>query len=174
MRNSGRSSRKQLDALGQRYRDIANKLPPQAEEWHREMARQAYADHQELLSGTTKTAQLRKDGNPFAKSPFKGGRRSGQKRVARPQLPINEQTGRLKRGLFLQESLFIGQQSIAIGSVAPYAKYILDPRGTRKMIGRGLMTGHAFSMTTPGEIELRWRARHKIFNDRFRRGIQSK
>ena len=171
-----RKAKSRLDAyriLAERYRDIATKLPDDAIEWHRELGRQAYSDlKDDLLTGSTKTKQLRKEGHPFAKSAFRAGKNSKKKRVSRPQLPINEQTGRLRRGLFLQETLLIGMQSISIGSAAPYAKFILDPRGTKKMIGRGVMTGHLFGMTTPGEIERRWRSRKKIFNDRFRRGIR--
>lgn len=164
-------------ALANRYRDIATKLPADAEEWHRELARDAYRDHQELLSGKTSKKELRRLRYPFAKAQVtgeKGGKGRGGRRAkgAHPSLPINEHTGRLKRNLFLQENLLIGLQSFSMGSTAPYARFIFDPRGTKKMIGRGLMTGHIFGLTTPGEIERRWRSRKRIFNDKFKSRIR--
>jgi hypothetical protein len=161
--------------LADKYRRIAVQLPADAEVWHKEIAKAAYDDLKgELLTGKVPTKQLRKEGHPFAKNRLKkaGAQKKGLL-AARALLPINRQSGRLLGELYLYESLLIGLQSFELASAAPHAKYILDPRGTKKMMGRGVMTGHLFGLTEPGEIERRWRARKKIFNNKFIRKMEN-
>lgn len=161
--------------LADRYRKIAVQLPKDAEVWHKEIAKEAYRDlKDDLLTGKTSSRQLRKEGHPYAKNRLKkaGAQKKGLM-AARPLFPINRQSGRLLGGLYLYESLLIGLQSFELASAAPHAKYIMDPRGTRKMLGRDVMTGHLFGRTTPGEIERRWRARKKIFNNKFIRKMEN-
>ena len=116
---------------------------------HEEIALAGLDDGKELTSGTTSTAQLRRLGHPFARR-LLSGQFGGRSRGFLKPLPINEQSGRLKAGLFLIHSRRNGNQTFDLGSSAPYSKYILSPLGTSKMVGRGFWA----------EISKRWKARN--------------
>ena len=89
------------------------------------------------MSGNIKTVTLKKAGHPFG---HKRGRKWSQNRRVRlsaggafPKLPINEQTGKLKRNTRLHRTRFGGK----VSSNADYAKFILAEDGTRRMVARG-------------------------------------
>ena len=83
------------------------------------------------LSGTVSTKELARLGHPFGRT--RGGRKRGRVR----NLPINEQTGKLKRSLSRKRLDLASKITYEVGFTAPYSKYILNPSGTRKMVGRG-------------------------------------
>lgn len=94
---------------------------------HQELA-QAMVRHAKLLtSGSTKTGMLRYLDHPFA-------RRHG--RAKQPLLPINRQSGRLHRSIRTRSLRSKGEDVFLFQFTAPYAKYVLSPRGTRTMLPR--------------------------------------
>lgn len=125
---------------------------------HREfVVREAEAFKREILSGPITTKELRRMGHPFARkrmsrrgferTAMKGGQRLSVKMrhgvvptvgIAIPRLPINKQSGRLRSGVRLNPvSTHPLSYEIGVGQV-PYAKYILSPKGTKKMVPRGV------------------------------------
>lgn len=130
---------------------------------HREMAEDVSEHVDPLLSGGVKTKTLRALGYPYAKdfkrlaqpvefeiggvraTKFMNVSRRGISRARRkkvgfkgsaPLLPINEQTGRLKRGKRLVR---VGGYSQAFDLKfvgVSYSPFILSKHGTRKMVGR--------------------------------------
>ena len=115
-----------------------------------EIAKTVTAD---LLSGTTTTKELRNAGHPFARRKLsrRGYSRTSEKRGHRlsekvsmgygqafPLLPINKQTGRLARSMRLVGAIAPSSaQALSLTMTAPYAPFILGPKGTRRMVARG-------------------------------------
>lgn len=108
----------------------------------------------ELLSGSTTTAQLRRMGHPFGRRTSKRGyQRFADKKtrvsvkttgrnagagVGIAKLPINRQTGDLVRSLRMRAVPGASAaQSLELGFIAPYAKFVLAKKGTRRMVPRG-------------------------------------
>ncbi len=129
---------------------------------HRIMAEDGETDFHDATDGKIKSKQLAAMGHPFGRlssgDPRTGGRGAkdgrkfigagikGQvtrKGVVRP-LPINEQTGRLKRGITLTGPLGGRRSEYRLFTTVPYAKYVLRPGGTRKMVDRGLLGPRGF------------------------------
>lgn len=121
---------------------------------HLELVRGSYRDAAELTGGKVKQKTLDQMGNPFGRlggagsrtagrgiqgdaKRFRGVGRKGQiTRGAIKPLPINKQTGRLRSEMKLTGP--VGREKLfTLGSTAPYAQYVLNPKGTRKMIARG-------------------------------------
>lgn len=168
----GELSIRDIRKLASRYRQIANDLPADAKVLHKEMAKESYQDLRSLIQGSITKRQLRQMGHPFAKVRVKEA--TGRKVLGvAPILPINKQSGRLFGGLFFNQIRHGDNQAFEHGSSASHAKYIFDPRGTKKMIGRDLMTGHWFGKTTPGSIERVWKERSKTFNRKLRRKLEN-
>lgn len=152
---------------------------------HWDLAEKSMEDALELLSGTPtgkeRLRMLRRLNNPFARvslaealaSGDKAGRTVGRRRRSSkedlaaegikgdlPSLPIGAISFRLKRAMRLTrlrtndsiQDLGLGPQGV------DYAKYVLGPGGTRKMIARGFQA----------EIRRRWRPRNKAFVDWIR------
>lgn len=123
-------------------------------EVHKELATQGREDFHDQTGGQVKSKTLAAMGHPFGRMATGGMRnitkgRAGsfsdaglkgqvtKKGVVRP-LPINVQTGRLRRAITLQGPS--GRLKVyKLYSAAPHAKYVLSPTGTRKMIARGLL-----------------------------------
>jgi hypothetical protein len=122
---------------------------------HTELVRGGKRDAAEATSGSITTAKLRAMGHPFgrvggqgsatigrgiqgAKGRFKGTGGKGQvtaKGVVQP-LPINDQTGDLRKSFFLDGPT--GKNMVYdMGFAASYAKYVLSPTGTKAMVPRG-------------------------------------
>lgn len=72
-------------------------------------------------------------------------------------MPINAQTGQLRRGIYLRN---IAGNRYRLGSTARHAAFQFSPFGTKRMIRRGVMGGRKQGGQM-GEIERRWRARLK-------------
>lgn len=130
---------------------------------HQIIAHDGEQDFKDATSGTVTSKQLAAMGHPFGRlssgNPFTGGRGiaankrgafkgaglKGQvtsKGVIRP-LPINRQSGRLHAGITLQGP--IGKRrEYRLFSTAPHARFVLNPGGTRFMIGRGLLGPNGF------------------------------
>lgn len=120
---------------------------------HKELVSGGSQDFDELTAGSVSTRQLRSMGHPFGRSGGQGsdtGGRGVRKKlgvvgskgqtthrggVLRP-LPINRQTGKLRRGKFVRGPMGI-RRAYDIGSSAPYEPFILSPTGTSKMVARG-------------------------------------
>jgi len=74
-------------------------------------------------------------------------------------LPINRQTGKMRTSLQLAGPSG-PNQVVRIGFNAPYAKYVLSPTGTSKMIARGFYSNGA-SVANLGVIAKAHRARNR-------------
>jgi hypothetical protein len=110
-------------------------------------------DHFDTTDGGLSKKDLKRIGHPYARNGLSqrgitknaksvAGRTSiasGMKQVrgrSVAALPINRQTGKLRRSFFV-----IGpsgkDKTVQMGFRAPYAKYVLSPTGTQRMISRG-------------------------------------
>ncbi len=137
------------------------------------IAKPGVQDHYDLTSGSISAKTLAKLGHPFGRgqSPQKRGagnmnlarRATSKKKLAKagmrgrvPLLPINVQSGRLRRSFRV-----VGTgTSVSVNNSAPYARYILNPQGTKYMVGRGFGGQIANGAPTAGETVRRWRARN--------------
>lgn len=111
-----------------------------------------------MLSGSISEQELRNMGHPFARRKVsrrgyertsaaqyrKGYRMSEQRRTgfaaSAPLLPINRQSGGLYRSQqirFVRGQMYSQQATVGYG--ASYARYILGPKGTSRMVNRGFV-----------------------------------
>lgn len=147
----------------------------------REVAIEGWRDHLNLLSGKVKQKTLNAMGNPYGRGSSAAknlvnagnvGRRGAKRKFGRgsaPLLPINEQTGRLRMSVRLA-GYRRGVYDVHVGAGVRYAKYILHPAGTRKMVGRGMMGWRNVNAAFPiGQIERLHRARNKVIQDAYRK-----
>ena len=136
--------------------------------------RSAESDLEEVTSGTVSTSQLRRLGHPFARgassaeSTPKGAMRGASKKRRQrvgitgvvPLLPINKQSGKLRGGTFMRRTSS-RPLTFVVGSDVAYAKYIFAPAGTKRMVGRGVMSGKDLGIVgKTGILERRWKARN--------------
>lgn len=135
---------------------------------HAALAKAGHEDLQENTGGRISSKTLRRLGHPFGRGPMPDGgklQRASQRAKTKaeigrskvPMLPINRQSGQLRRGIFFRRTNG-GAQAFSLGSSARHNKYIFNPAGTKKMVGRGLMTLNNPKM---GLLERRWRARDR-------------
>ncbi|MFZ4483741.1 MAG: hypothetical protein ACOYOL_07160 [Chthoniobacterales bacterium] len=139
--------------------DRFRRMKGTAQQVHAQLAREGYADHIALTSGGISSATLAAVGYPFAKRrrPInKKALRAAGFRGGVPLLAINVQTGGLRRGFRFGKS---GNAWEVANSVA-YAKFILNPQGTIRMVGRGFMGQPSTGAPRTGETVRRWRARN--------------
>lgn len=103
-------------------------------------------EHFALVSGNVSEATLRALDHPFARRHL-GGLDAGVRKARRKNLmgasnvrllPINVQTGRLRRSLFMRRGDVAPPvvQTFEVGFAARHAKYVLAKRGTKRMIAR--------------------------------------
>lgn len=166
------------------YSDRLDRLQANAVQAHRVMALEVKADFVRATSGTISTKELRRAGHPFGRSAGgrmrglagsvkkgPGGRpRRGFVRKKYPVNPINRQTGKLQRSIKIRPYFdFRTIQAYDIYADAPYARYVMHPLGTSKMVGRGVLTGHRLGRHVPGYIERMWRAKNREFRQRYRK-----
>lgn len=148
---------------------------------HAQIAAAGREDLHDLTGGRISSKTLRKLGHPFGRGSAPGGgklQRASDRAKAKaligrksvPLLPINKQKGTLRRGIFLRRSGG-SVQAFSLGSVARHNKYIFNPAGTSKMVGRGVMTLNNPKM---GMIERRWRARNRELIDHVRTKAKAK
>lgn len=106
----------------------------------REMKKAAH----QAMSGTISTQTLRRLGHPFGRGRRRAtakvkragrtvGRVRGSVRGKAPLLPINAQTGKLRRSL--RASVHGGEHRLTVNT--RYAKFVLGKGGTTKMVDRG-------------------------------------
>jgi len=98
---------------------------------HKALVEEMTEEMKQLVQGTVTTEELTKLGHPF------GRRQGGRKRGRIPNLPINKQSGDLLRSFVLPVQRTANVISYLAQFTIPYAKYVLNPSGTRKMVGRG-------------------------------------
>lgn len=128
-----------------------------AKKMHLQMVREVEVDVRiSLLSGPITTRELRYMGHPFARRKYssrgfmrerlKGRMRLSTKTsgtlkgvsIAVPLLPINRQSGALARSAaILRFPAGQSGQELRLAYRAPYAKHILNPKGTEPMVARG-------------------------------------
>lgn len=115
----------------------------------------------ESVRGQVSSRTLRMMGHPFGRGPGPG--KGNLKRGRLPGLPINEQTGMLRSNVRAWKT---NSDSFLLGATVPYAKYVLHPAGTKKMVartlgGRPLMTGRELGLSRMGLLEQRHRINTK-------------
>lgn len=141
-------------ALYRAQKAFFDRFPNSIREMHKQLAERGKDDHFSLTSGKVTTKQLRALGHPFGRRP------SGRKRGRTPNLPINVQTGKLRRALIMNMLWRNSRgQSYGVFFKVPYAKYILARGGTGKMIARQFQK----------EIKMRWGVGNKALIDSIRR-----
>ncbi len=136
-------------------------------------AEKGYEDAFDGLSGKTSSEKLAAMGHPYGRgsSASQNYANAGNvlKRGRAPMLPINRQSGRLRASLNMR-SAGRGRYDTGIGRGVEYARYILHPAGTVKMVGRGLMGWRKVNRAYPaGLIERRHRLRMAAARDVLRR-----
>lgn len=89
-----------------------------------------------LVSGTTSARTLRKMGHPFSRNRATKRKKGGKFSSIRT-LPVNRQSGGLRRSLFKRKKKLREGHVIDVGFSIHYAKYILSPDGTKNMRARG-------------------------------------
>lgn len=143
---------------------------------HNELVLGGVRDHASLTSGGVSTRRLRQMGHPFGRQRsqdrstgvrgvVKGPRvlfgqekrRNRLRKGVLMPLPINKQTGRLRRS-FWRTGPIGADRRVDMGFRAPYAKYVLSPEGTQKMVARGFHS-HGSGIGQLGAISKRHRAR---------------
>jgi hypothetical protein len=152
----------------------------------RELARAGREDLFENTAGGLSQKRLDEMGNPYGRGRSaavnyvktgdvsrRGTKGRGRARLRAPLLPINRQTGRLRRSVrFVRRGA--GVYDVAIGSGVSYARYVLHPAGTRLMVGRGLMGWRNLRSSYPmGLLERRFRARQRLLRDAARKAGRS-
>jgi hypothetical protein len=88
-----------------------------------------------LTSGTVSSDTLRAMGHPYARRRTQGRRRGGQ-RGSLPRLPINVQTGTLRKSLRVFKRTSHRGISWQLQFTSPHA-IVLSPGGTSTMVARG-------------------------------------
>lgn len=139
---------------------------------HKLVVREAIKDHSEYTNGRISTRELRSMGHPFGRN-FAGrtavgrGANRGRRRVK--TLPINRQTGDLRRSFFKREVGSAVSPITQMGFGVGYAKYVLSPTGTKKMVARGFYSVAG----SPGIIRRRHMDRMQIIKHRHRQNLKT-
>lgn len=155
---------------------------------HVAVARRSLSDFSEFTAGPLKERDRRRLGYPYARgSSAQTSTATGFMRGAAPKklklltgraslpkisglLIINKDKGDLRAKAYLRETNSSGfSQTFSLGSDSKHAKYVLDPRGTKKMIGRKVFGGKMIGQQTQGLIEMRWKQRNKALLDYIKR-----
>lgn len=134
------------DQLAQTQIARHKEIEKMAKEEHERFVTLMRDEHRALVSGTVSEATLRALDHPFARRHL-AGLAPAVKRTRRKNLmgaanirllPINVQTDRLRRSLFVRRNPDAPKitQSFDVGFSAMHAKYVLAKRGTRYMVAR--------------------------------------
>lgn len=152
----------------------------------RELAVAGREDLFENTAGRLGQKDLDRMGNPYgrgrsAKSNYvktgdlsrRGASGRGKARLRAPLLPINRQSGQLRRSVrFVRRGA--GVYDVGIGSTVSYARYVLHPAGTVLMVGRGLLGWRKVRSSYPmGLLERRFRTRQRALADALREAGRS-
>lgn len=121
---------------------MATLTPAKLAQFHRKRSRRVgdsiVAAHAEIAQGMERHARLLTSGSIKTKmlggmdSPY--ARRHGKARL--PTLPINMQSKRLHRSIRTMPRRSKGESVFVFQFTAPYAKYVLAPKGTKTMLPR--------------------------------------
>lgn len=100
-----------------------------------DIARETYTDGLDQLSGRTRQAQLNREGNPYGRG-FTNPR--GKRRARRQPLPINVQSGELRRSyrLIRDDTGGLKRYRLTFRGGPDYARFVLSKDGTSKMVAR--------------------------------------
>jgi hypothetical protein len=98
---------------------------------HEALVKEMRAEAERLTSGSVKTRTLRRIGHPFSRRrPMPGF----------PRLPINEQSGQLRRSIrLIPMTSSDGRRGWRLQYTSPHA-IVLKRRGTKNMVARGFWT----------------------------------
>lgn len=148
----------------------------------REMAYEGWRDHLKLTGGGIKQKTLDAMGNPYGRGPSAAanflnagnvGRRGANKKhgkMAAPLLPINEQSAAGLRSTIRPVGFRKGVYDVHIGGGLRYARFILNPAGTKEMVGRGMMGWRELKKSNPiGMVERLHRTRSRVLRDALKR-----
>lgn len=138
------------------------------------IVRESMQDGINLTGGGLSLKRLRKMGHPYGRGPRPntfsgGGLKRGAGRMKAPNLPINQQSGRLRRSWHVKRTGL----TWVLSNKARHHKYILSPWGTRKMVGRGLWGSRRFTGQPDGLMARYSRARLKALVNVMRRRVRS-
>jgi hypothetical protein len=146
-----------------------------AEKVHEILTDGGEQDHFEFTDGGTSTKTLRQMGHPYGRTAG-GARGNTNKKLGRrkvPVLPINNQTGRL-RSSFYRSDIGGADKVTRMGFRVHYARFVLRPGGTRKMIDRKFYSlGGAKTGPATGIIRKRFRQRLIIARNVYRKTVKS-
>lgn len=142
---------------------------------HKYLAESGEDDFRDLTQGPLKQKQLNAMGNPYAwAGKAQRGGKAGFKSSLKGQitrkgfvsrLPINKQSGKLYQAIFL-DGPSGAMKEYRLGSIAPHAKYVLNPKGTSLMVPRGLLG-------PSGELRKRHKARKQVMIHELRTAHRS-
>lgn len=134
------------DQLAQTQIARRKEVQRMAREEHEKFVELMRQEHFALVSGGVSDTTLRALDHPFARRHFAGldaavkkTRRKNLMGAANIRLlPINVQTGVLRKSLFMRRGAEDPPvvQTFEVGFSAPHAKYVLARKGTRRMIAR--------------------------------------
>jgi hypothetical protein len=138
------------------YKEKLERVSHDAKKLHERTARESLKDMYELTSGMTSKKTLARMNHPFGRG-F-ANKRGGRGRLQ--PLPINVQSGRLRRAIYLDKR---GNDFLlGIKPTAKYFKYVVSRSGTKRMITRPLWS----------EVEKRFKARRKAVIDTLRQDLR--
>jgi hypothetical protein len=137
-------------------KDVFKQVQARAKAMHKQMVRDVADEVTAQVSGPLTKVDERLMGHPFARRRIskRGFERTGPRShgikghrmssrsgagVAVPLLPINVTTGKLRGSLRMKAAPHSDPagQVLQLGFTAEYAKYVLSPSGTKKMVARG-------------------------------------
>jgi hypothetical protein len=164
-----------IAVFGRRFEAMLSRVKIGADTVHQLLTDGGEEDHFEFTAGGTSTKTLRQMGHPFGRTAG-GARGNTNKKLGRrkvPVLPINKQTGRL-RSSFYRSDLGGADKVTRMGFRVPYARFVLRPGGTRKMIDRKFYSlGGAKTGPATGIIRKRFRQRLIIARNVYKRTVKS-
>jgi len=105
-----------------------------AETLLKKVAHEGLADCYRDTSGALSSATLRRLGHPYARRASLSVAKHRRPKGIAPLLPINVQSGRLRRSFDLRRD---GRWDWSIWNRAPYARWVLLDGGTRTTVSRG-------------------------------------
>ena len=164
-----------ISVFGRRFEAMLSRVKIGADTVHKLLTDGGQEDHFEFTDGGTSTKTLRKMGHPYGRTA--GGQRGNlNKKVGKAKvnpLPINKQTGRL-RSSFYRSDIGGKDKVTRMGFRVPYARFVLRPGGTRKMIDRKFYSlGGAKTGPATGIIRKRFRQRLIIARNVYKRTVKS-
>lgn len=141
---------------------------------HKELYDGGKDDHFEFTGGQIKTSELRAAGHPFAREGLAQRGNQTSKRLAGKRgfrvnlLPINEQTGAL-RGSYFETPPQGKDQVVKMGFRIRYARFVLSPTGTRKMVARGFYSSGGKQGIIRKRHKLRLAVARKLYRQLIRK-----